>query len=301
MAEDTAVATTVDQTSGFSFANWEGSASPSFSFVQSESNAFQGVVSSAASGTKHSSNKRRSPPAGRKKKEEADEVASVSPAAAPSAPAAKTGFEMDPEAPSLLDKLPVPLLHKILFLLEEPRKVDQQLLDPVVMLADDERKLSRSMASLMLSCKSIYRSGMKRGGVPTSRPVFYAVCMARRGEREQLQELLQTIGARGQTQALLDRALMESCTTASAERVCEAAALLLDAGASARAVCFYGQPVHVAARRGHEGLLRLLLDRGADPTALDGVGFTAMQCASNSGNEPLARLLQEVWDARKQN
>jgi hypothetical protein len=288
LSEDTAVAAAVEQTSGFSFANWE-------------SNAFQGVVSSAASGTKNINKKRRSPAASRiKKKDDGDVAFAFAAVPAPSAPAAKTGFEMDPEAPSLLDKLPIPLLHKILFLLEEPRKVDQQLLDPVVMLADDERKLSRSMASLMLSCKSIYRSGMKRGGVPTSRPVFYAVCMARRGEREQLQELLQTIGARGQTQALLDRALMESCTTASSERVCEAAALLLDAGASPRAVCFYGQPVHVAARRGHEGLLRLLLDRGADPTVLDGVGFTAMQCASNSGNEPLARLLQEIWDARKE-
>ena len=236
-----------------------------FSFEAASVNVFQ-----APCATRRKRQEKRSYAVSLKEEDEEEVVFSskevvqeVAPKAEQEAAAASTTCGLDPVAPSWMERLPTPVLQKILFLLEDPRKVGEELLDRSVMLAEEERKLSRSMMNFLLSCKAVYKAGMKRGGVASARPLFYAVSLARRGERARLNELLQTIGLRGQTQALLDRALMESCCTAAAELVCGAAALLLDAGASPRAAFFAGQPVHAAARRGHPALLRLLLDRGA--------------------------------------
>ncbi len=207
-------------------------------------------------------------------------------------------FEMSPDVESLLDKLPVPVLHKIFFLLDTTRAVDEELLDATVMLHQEERKLSKDMMSLLRTCKRVYEAGMKRGGLPSARPLFFAVTYARRGDEALLRGLLETIGP-GKVSALLNRALIEACTSATGERVVAAAQLLLDLGASPMCESFAGQPVHIAARRNHVALLELLMSRGTDPTVPDGVGFTAAQCAYNSGNSPLSEEIEAMWERHK--
>jgi ankyrin repeat protein len=54
----------------------------------------------------------------------------------------------------------------------------------------------------------------------------------------------------------------------------------------------YGQtPLHLAAENGHNGMAKLLLDRGADVNAQDGEGGDALQAASAGGHEHMVRLL----------
>ena len=50
--------------------------------------------------------------------------------------------------------------------------------------------------------------------------------------------------------------------------------------------------LHLAARFGHAGAARRLLDAGADPAALDGEGETAADLATAAGNRELAALLR---------
>ena len=52
-------------------------------------------------------------------------------------------------------------------------------------------------------------------------------------------------------------------------------------------------PLHLASRRGHEDVVHLLLEHGADSTAQDEEGWTSLHLASVNGHEKVARLLLE--------
>lgn len=49
-------------------------------------------------------------------------------------------------------------------------------------------------------------------------------------------------------------------------------------------------PVAISCIRGHDGIVKMLLDAGANPTTLDSAQHTALYHAVESGNEPLAEL-----------
>jgi hypothetical protein len=93
---------------------------------------------------------------------------------------------------SLLDKLPRDVVHKILFLLEnnDGLCVDSDYLDDRVSLPQEGRKISRAMLSFMLSCKTIWAHCYKRGGLPSSRPLFCIMTFAARGDHQRLQEMV---------------------------------------------------------------------------------------------------------------
>lgn len=50
-------------------------------------------------------------------------------------------------------------------------------------------------------------------------------------------------------------------------------------------------PLHIAITRGHISAVRLLLDRGADPNAVDGTGSTALHAAVRGGHHTMVRDL----------
>eukprot|EP00618_Florenciella_parvula_P021966 CAMPEP_0119504474 /NCGR_PEP_ID=MMETSP1344-20130328/25328_1 /TAXON_ID=236787 /ORGANISM="Florenciella parvula, Strain CCMP2471" /LENGTH=59 /DNA_ID=CAMNT_0007540853 /DNA_START=21 /DNA_END=196 /DNA_ORIENTATION=+ len=52
-------------------------------------------------------------------------------------------------------------------------------------------------------------------------------------------------------------------------------------------------PMHHAAASGHEDIVRLLRDRGADPTIKDGPGKTPADYAIEEGAEGALQALQE--------
>jgi ankyrin repeat protein len=49
-----------------------------------------------------------------------------------------------------------------------------------------------------------------------------------------------------------------------------------------------------AADAGHTEIVRLLLQKGADPFLKDGEGQTAMECAKRNGHNEIVRLLEEA-------
>jgi ankyrin repeat protein len=51
------------------------------------------------------------------------------------------------------------------------------------------------------------------------------------------------------------------------------------------------QPLHSAAAGNHTGIVRLLLEHGADPNARQQGGFTPIHAAAQNGNEELYALL----------
>jgi ankyrin repeat protein len=52
------------------------------------------------------------------------------------------------------------------------------------------------------------------------------------------------------------------------------------------------RPIHAAAARNDTSLVKLLLDHGADPTATQQSGFTALDAAVQNGNTEMADLLR---------
>jgi ankyrin repeat protein len=74
----------------------------------------------------------------------------------------------------------------------------------------------------------------------------------------------------------------------------EAAQVLVERGADVSAVAHNAmavQPLHSAAAAGQTEIARLLLDRGADPNARQEGGFTPLHAASQNKDEELAELL----------
>ena len=68
--------------------------------------------------------------------------------------------------------------------------------------------------------------------------------------------------------------------------------LLIDKGADADLKDKYGKAaLHEAARNGHEAVVRLLIDKGADTSLKDKYGKTALQEAAWNGHEAVVRLL----------
>ncbi|PVH90087.1 hypothetical protein DM02DRAFT_548438, partial [Periconia macrospinosa] len=56
---------------------------------------------------------------------------------------------------------------------------------------------------------------------------------------------------------------------------------------------FYGNALQAASRRGHEQIVRRLLDKGADINAQGGFYGNALQAASSGGQEQIMMLLQD--------
>jgi hypothetical protein len=82
----------------------------------------------------------------------------------------------------------------------------------------------------------------------------------------------------------------------SAENGHEALArLLVDRGADVSAVGGEDRwtPLHFAAKKGHEALARLLVDRGADVSAANANRWTPLHVAAENGHEALAGLLMD--------
>jgi uncharacterized protein len=72
------------------------------------------------------------------------------------------------------------------------------------------------------------------------------------------------------------------------------AALLLERGADVSAVArnpLHVQPLHSAAAGGHTAVARLLLEHGADPDARQEGGFVPLHAAAQAGNDELYELL----------
>jgi ankyrin repeat protein len=68
--------------------------------------------------------------------------------------------------------------------------------------------------------------------------------------------------------------------------------MLLDKGADVEAKDEDGRtPLLCAAERGHEAVVRMLLDKGADIEAKDKDGWTPLLCAAESGHEAVVRML----------
>lgn len=77
----------------------------------------------------------------------------------------------------------------------------------------------------------------------------------------------------------------------------EAVRLLLERGADANLRAQHAQiqvmPIHAAAAGNETGIVRLLLDSGADVTAEQPGGFTALDAAEQNANAEMAALLRE--------
>lgn len=56
----------------------------------------------------------------------------------------------------------------------------------------------------------------------------------------------------------------------------------------------YGTAVHLAATEGHDKVILLLVENGADPNATDLFGFKHLACAVQRGNETTVRMLLEL-------
>ena len=70
--------------------------------------------------------------------------------------------------------------------------------------------------------------------------------------------------------------------------------LLLDRGANPDSKCIVGRtPLHRTAEYGHTDLVKLLMDRGADPNEADKSGTTPLHWAAKSGRACLVKLLIE--------
>ena len=70
------------------------------------------------------------------------------------------------------------------------------------------------------------------------------------------------------------------------------ARLLLDYGAKPDIAAPSGEaPLHVVAGAGYAGIVRLLLERGADPALRDDEGLTALDRAERAGHNEVAALL----------
>jgi uncharacterized protein len=75
-----------------------------------------------------------------------------------------------------------------------------------------------------------------------------------------------------------------------------AAAILVEHGADVSDVArntMRVQPIHSAAAASQVEIVRLLLDRGADPNAVQEGGFVALDAARHHGNDELVQLLLE--------
>jgi ankyrin repeat protein len=71
--------------------------------------------------------------------------------------------------------------------------------------------------------------------------------------------------------------------------------LLLEKGADVKAKTSSGwTALHLAARGGHEAVVRLLLEKGADAKAKTSSGWTALHLAARVGHEVVVRLLEAV-------
>ncbi len=71
--------------------------------------------------------------------------------------------------------------------------------------------------------------------------------------------------------------------------------MLLDAGVAIDARAPNGDTaLMVAARNGHEDVLRLLLERGANPLLSDRAGLRARQLAEQAAHHDLAMRLQQA-------
>jgi hypothetical protein len=84
--------------------------------------------------------------------------------------------------------------------------------------------------------------------------------------------------------------------SAAAEGDLERVRFLLKIGASpnAEGVDNVYTALTGAADAGHTGIVRLLLQKGADPLLKDGEGQTAMECAKRNGHTDIVRILEEA-------
>src|SRR5579862_3726327 len=57
-------------------------------------------------------------------------------------------------------------------------------------------------------------------------------------------------------------------------------------------------PLHLAAKKGSESLVKLLLARGGDQTAEDNFGLTPLHCAIEGGSEAVVNLLSNTSELK---
>lgn len=55
-----------------------------------------------------------------------------------------------------------------------------------------------------------------------------------------------------------------------------------------------GTPLHFAAGKGHKDVVKYLLQKGADPHAMDDDGYTAADIAGQEGQNAVATMIQEA-------
>ena len=120
-------------------------------------------------------------------------------------------------------------------------------------------------------------------------PAAAVPALVRAAEREDV-SILRALVARG---ADVDQGRPSALWVAVAARYGEIARILLESGADARtAAAETGYaPLHVAALRGWDELVEVLLAHGADPGQLDAAGRTPLDRARQNGHERAARLL----------
>jgi len=203
-----------------------------------------------------------------------------------------------------LTSLPLSIIHRILFLLDDSDRVYMALEDmlvPELVVPSQARKMNRDMLNFVLTSKKIYEAAMKRGGLPSVRPLFCLRRCARMEDAPALAKLMDVVG-KGPVNRFVDNLLIETLAhnLRKQEGLVALVELLLSRGAQPNVTSFFGRPIHIAARRGRMDVCECLIEYGADPTLEDPAhGHDAFACSNESGFQGTEEALRKIWKDRK--